>query len=87
MNQKAEFSAVFGRYSIYFSLWDSHSSNQTKPPKTHCKVVQVIILNVLNSKAKPLDQEFVELSGSFLTIYIDIPLKPYKGHATELLLH
>ena len=52
-----------------------------------CKVVQVINLNVANSIFKLLDQMFVAPIGSFLPLYVGIPTKPYKRHATGLVLH
>ena len=36
---------------------------------------------------KPLDQMLIALFGSFLPLYVGIPTKPYKRHATELLLY
>ena len=76
LNQKTKLAAAFGHYSIEFSLWDSHSSNQTILPKPVVRLVQVINLNVLNSILKPLDHMLVALFGLFFLLYIVIPTKP-----------
>ena len=70
-------SLAFGTYIV--------ASDHT--PKTTCKVIQDINLNVLNSILKPSDQIPAALFNPLLPIYVGIPTNPCKRHATGLLLY